>query len=317
MTLQSRQNEKVILSSGKEKNRIKDYLEVLRIDHWFKNIFTLIGAIGYLAYSKEHPTAIRLLTIFVGCGLSCLVSSINYIINEILDASYDIWHPRKKFRPIPSGRVTQHNLYIIMILLFAASFSIAFKYFSLRFTIILFLFFISGLIYNVKPVRAKEIPYIDVIVESVNNPIRIALGWYALADPVTVLPFTSIMFFWVYGAFLMTGKRLAEMRFLGDRALPYRKTFQYYTERSLLTAMAIYAAASVLFYIYLIFRVFQFNNAYLCGLGLLIIFYIWCFRLVLEDDSILKEPETLLKKPGFFIFCLLGMGIVLATFLLR
>ena len=37
-----------------------------------------------------------------------------------------------------------------------------------------------GLAYNVPPVRLKEWPYLDVLSESVNNPLRLALGWFAL-----------------------------------------------------------------------------------------------------------------------------------------
>jgi 4-hydroxybenzoate polyprenyltransferase len=173
------------------------------------------------------------------------------------------------------------------------------------------------LIYNVKPARAKEIPYVDAIVESANNPIRVALGWYALSEPTTSLPLSAVLFFWVFGAFLMTGKRLAELRFLGEHALPYRITFKYYSESSLWGLMVFYSITGVAFYIYMIIQVFDYHHLSMVGLVLMFMFYIWCFRLVMEDDSILKEPETLLKKPGFFIFCLVGLIIVITIFLIR
>ena len=37
-----------------------------------------------------------------------------------------------------------------------------------------------GPVYNVPPIRTKEIPYVDVITESFNNPIRLLLGWFAV-----------------------------------------------------------------------------------------------------------------------------------------
>ena len=203
-----------------------------------------------------------------------------------------------------------------MILLLTITYSISFALFSHRFSFILLIFFIFGLIYNVKPIRAKELPYIDVVVESANNPIRIAIGWYACAAPGFVLPLSAVMFFWCYGAFLMTGKRLAEKRFLGDNALPYRITFQYYSEFSLLMFMIFYSLSSVIFYLYMIFNVFSYHYYYLSGLFFLVMFYIWCFRLVKEHDSLLKDPESLLKKPVFFIFCIVGLIIVLTTFML-
>jgi decaprenyl-phosphate phosphoribosyltransferase len=45
---------------------------------------------------------------------------------------------------------------------------------------------IMGCIYNIPPVRSKDKPYFDVLSESVNNPIRLMLGWYATG--ITILP---------------------------------------------------------------------------------------------------------------------------------
>ena len=36
---------------------------------------------------------------------TCLVASSNYVVNELLDAPYDMVHPEKKNRPVPSGKV--------------------------------------------------------------------------------------------------------------------------------------------------------------------------------------------------------------------
>lgn len=302
--------------SSKAPGKLRSYLQVVRVDHWFKNVFTLIGSIIFIAYTEDRFSSNQIIKILLACGLSCLVSSINYVVNEILDASYDSWHPRKKHRPIPSGRVARRSLNIIMISLFMIAYLVAFTQFSLRFSMILILFLIFGLLYNVRPIRAKEIPYLDVIVESANNPIRIALGWYALADPSFTLPLSAVFFFWVFGAFLMTAKRLAEMRFLGDQALPYRITFQYYTEKSLHKLMLFYAVSCVFIYLHIIFRVFEYQHHYLLGLLFLIFFFIWCLRLVMEEDSILKEPESLLRRPGFALFCLFGLVMVLILFLI-
>ncbi len=39
---------------------------------------------------------------------------------------------------------------------------------------------LMGCIYNIPPVRSKDLPYIDVLSESVNNPLRFLLGWYMI-----------------------------------------------------------------------------------------------------------------------------------------
>src|SRR5262245_63645379 len=79
------------------------YLAIARPDHWFKNVFMLLGVLLALFY---YPGALeevgwgRLLLAVVG---TCLIASSNYVLNELLDARSDMAHPLKRYRPIPSG----------------------------------------------------------------------------------------------------------------------------------------------------------------------------------------------------------------------
>ncbi len=43
------------------------------------------------------------------------------------------------------------------------------------------IFALQGVVYNVPPFRTKDRPYLDVISESINNPIRLTIGW-AMVD---------------------------------------------------------------------------------------------------------------------------------------
>jgi hypothetical protein len=100
-----------------------------------------------------------------------------------------------------------------------------------------------GLLYNVPPVRLKDSPYVDVLSEAVNNPIRLALGWFA-AGLLTPPPLSMFLAYWMFGAFLMAIKRLAEFRDLGDQrvASVYRRSFGWYTDERLLVSIIFYAA---------------------------------------------------------------------------
>ena len=40
---------------------------------------------------------------------------------------------------------------------------------------------LAGILYNVPPLRFKDIPYLYSTMESANNPIRFLVGWYVLA----------------------------------------------------------------------------------------------------------------------------------------
>ena len=83
------------------------------------------------------------------------------------------------------------------------------------FGLVLFVFWLMGCIYNIPPVRCKDLPYVDVLCESVNNPIRLALAWYALI-PELFPPLSLLLAYWMVGGFVMTAKRFAEYRSIGD-----------------------------------------------------------------------------------------------------
>src|SRR3989440_12302560 len=102
--------------------------------------------------------------------------------------------------------------------------------------------------YNVPPVRTIYLPYPDFLSESVNNPLRLLLGWFVLI-PDRFPPLSLILAYWMVGAFFMATKRFAEYRRIGDRevAAQYRKSFGYYTEERLLVSMFFYVAMCALF----------------------------------------------------------------------
>ena len=106
-----------------------------------------------------------------------------------------------------------------------------------------------GCIYNIPPIRSKDKPYFDVLSESVNNPIRLMLGWYATG--ITILPPVSLLLaYWMVGAFFMAIKRLAEYRMINSPTVSaaYRQSFAYYNEERLLQSIIYYATAFGLFF---------------------------------------------------------------------
>ena len=165
-----------------------------------------------------------------------------------------------------------------------------------------------GFMYNVKPLRTKEKAFMDVITESINNPIRFILGWMI----IITLPFppSSILIaYWMGGAFLMATKRLAEYRFIGDpdKARQYRKSFNYYNENRLLISIFFYAICSAFFLgIFLI----KYRIELLISFPFIALLFAWYLKIGFEENSIVQTPEKLYKKKKFilyivFLFCLL------------
>jgi 4-hydroxybenzoate polyprenyltransferase len=279
---------------------IKIYLKVARVDHWFKNVFMLVGAIAAIAYSKVPIGKSIILYTSVAFFLTCLMSSVNYIINEIVDARFDRIHPNKKLRPVASGEVSIRKLvfFVIVLLFFITSIS----YLTLNerfFSLIILFFIIGGVIYNIPPIRTKDLPYIDIISESLNNPVRLMLGWYSLNN-ISSIPLVGVLCYWSLGASIVTAKRIAEIKFLGDNSLSYRPTFKFYTN-SLLTVIYFFFVLMTLTSFIAISYNYKYPLFYF--IPFLIIFFIWFTFLTFQQNSIVKEPERLFEKKAFVTYC--------------
>ena len=83
-------------------------------------------------------------------------------------------HPKKKHRPIPAGRVYLPHAYGEWIGLAVIAFLMA-AAINLPFLAAAVGLWVMGLVYNVRPLRFKDRPYLDVLSESVNIP-----GLYSL-----------------------------------------------------------------------------------------------------------------------------------------
>ncbi len=286
---------------------MRQTIRVLRLDHWHKNLFVLLGAVAAVELCHQHYTARQFWFILLGFFLSCLVSSVNYVMNEFLDASGDAKHPRKKHRPIPSGAVNpQHLLFAASWFLVVAVGTAAWLH-NWAVALGLMVFFGSGILYNVKPARFKEVPILDVLVESLNNPIRFVIGWFATVAPLGFPPLILLFLVWMYGAFLMSAKRLAERRFLGHEAEGYRVTYRFYTERSLLFFTSIYALLSLgLFVVVALVK----SPNLLFAAPLVILHLAWVLKLTLDKGSIMMDPEHAYKKPLFLIFSFATLALM-------
>src|SRR5215831_7503326 len=212
-------------------HKIWPYVAIAKPDYWFKNVFMILGVLLGFFY---HPETVdkRLMTrILWALASTCLIASSNYVLNEILDGPTDRNHPVKRHRPIPSAQVMLLPAYAEWLLLGVIGLAMAYRLNLPFFCSGLFLLFM-GLIYNVPPVRSKELPYVDVLSESINNPIRLLLGWFAVAA-TEFPPMSLLLSYWFVGAFFMASKRFSEYRMINDKAAAsaYRSSFRWYDEQ--------------------------------------------------------------------------------------
>jgi 4-hydroxybenzoate polyprenyltransferase len=221
---------------------IQPYVSIARPSHWFKNIFMLPGMLLVVFFDPSVLGWALLAPVLKGFLAACLIASSNYVLNEILDAEKDRHHPEKQTRPIPSGQVSIPLAYAEWLILAVAGIGLGFLVNPLFGAFGLSLW-VMGLVYNVPPVRSKDVVYADVLSESINNPIRLAMGWY-VTGYMFMPPLSLLLAYWMFGAYLMGMKRFAEYRMINDpaRAARYRRSFGRYTEESLVESIFFYGA---------------------------------------------------------------------------
>lgn len=281
---------------------LKDYIRIARFDHWIKQLFIFPGIV-FAFFLVDGLSIVDKIPqiIFVFLSTS-FIASANYVINEWLDAKFDKFHPTKKSRPVVSGNVKFAGVmieYAIFTVL-----GLTFSLFVSKITFFMELWlWVMGILYNVKPFRTKEIPYIDVISESLNNAIRLLIGWFAITSSF-VPPVSIILGYWMGGAFLMATKRYSEYRMIDDKSIAsnYRKSFKYYSEHSLLLSAFFYALLSVFFCgVFMIkYRAeLIFDIPLICGL-----FCVY-FKISFKENSGAQKPEKLFREKTLMLYLLL------------
>ena len=289
------------------------YVKIARFDHWFKNIFMLPGIVIVL-YLEPELIGVKLISTVVVALLSTgMVMSSNYVLNEILDGPYDRLHPVKKNRPVPSGRINKHYAYVEWIMIGVAGMSLS-LFIGNTFFLLTAMLWVMGLIYNVPPLRLKDKPYVDVLSESINNPLRLSLGWYATGTHL-VIPISLVLAYWMLGAFFMTVKRFAEFRKIANPeiASAYRKSFKYYTEQRLLVGITYYAVAFGLFCgIFLI----RYRIELLLCIPFLAGFIAWYIHLGFLEDSPTQYPEKIYRQKNFMFYTIFLLVFTILMFLI-
>lgn len=287
-------------------SRLRAHMRLMRLDHCIKQAFILPGIVLAIAITGRHLDLLLTLTIGIGMVAATLISSSNYVINEILDAPFDRAHPIKKGRPAACGLIYPIWGYVQWIAVMLAGVALG-RTISTGFVISAGALWLMGCVYNIPPLRSKDLPYIDVLSESINNPIRFCLGWYMVTS--TLLPPLSLLIaYWMLGSYFMGLKRFSEYRQINDLAVAgkYRNSFRFYTQQSLLTSVMFYAAAAMLFFGAFIMR-------YRIELILSFPVIAWLmaiyFDLSFHFESSVQNPEKLYKEPLLMVVLALCIAV--------
>ncbi|MCP5106572.1 MAG: UbiA family prenyltransferase [bacterium] len=300
-------------------NKLKLYLDALRLERWPRSLAIIPGFMAFFVLYPEAfkgldyvLLAIKLATAFV---LTLLISTANYIINEIADAPYDAFHPSKKHRPLVNKEISAALLMGLWLLLVVISLGCAyFFYENIYFSIALVALLAAGILYNVPPIRMKDIPFLDSTLESGNNPIRFLIGWYILAP--TFPPISLLISWWAFGNFLMVGKRVAEKKFLTqEESVGYRMSLEKYS----LNGLRIFMAANGIVFLvtFCLFAIEAQLKTFLFSTPFVLVYLIMFMKKSVQDIEGAEEPEKLLKNPYFAFYTLFLAAIFFLAYIFK
>jgi 4-hydroxybenzoate polyprenyltransferase len=214
-------------------------LAAMRPRQWTKNLLVFAGVL----FSRHLGDPALVWRATFGFVAFCLVSSFGYVLNDLHDAEADREHPRKRLRPIPSGRLLRSAaLASLLPLLVGGGLITATLGRDFAWTVALYL--AINLAYTQ---LLKRRVLLDVFAIASGFVVR-AIAGVALLLPVApetqLSPWLLVCTF--FGAlFLALAKRRRELANAGDHATRQRAVLGSYTPE-LLDGLLLVSASSAL-----------------------------------------------------------------------
>jgi decaprenyl-phosphate phosphoribosyltransferase len=277
---------------------------------WLKNVLVLMApaAAGVLG---EWHTTLRVIAAF---SIFCVVASGTYLVNDVVDAESDRYHPVKGLRPVASGALRPNVALGVGCALIVAATATAMAVGPWGFAVVVASYAGLSIAYSI---RLKREPVMELAVVASCFVLRAVAGGVVAGVPLSnwFLVFTSFA-----ALFIVTGKRSAEHARLGDERGVHRRVLSQYSQSFLKSTLTISAAVTLASYCLWAFE----RTGLLAHAGKNVVWIeLTVIPLVLSVLHILRlldagqggEPEQLafrdrvLQSYGAFWLILMGIGL--------
>jgi len=303
----------------------------MRPHQYYKNVLVFFG----LFFSKNMLRMDLWLPIIVAFIILCLVSSLNYFINDLRDIERDKLHPEKKTRPLPSGKISIIEALLLAFFLFISVILLTFlipinttEIYFLNYTsdilevanitipsktaffLVLGGLFVTSQVYSL---LLKKIVFADIIAISVNYVWRAIAG--AVLINVSVSPWLIILCF-TTAMLLSIAKRKGDLAVLGENAHLHKEVFQMYSSELLNQSLATIAAIELIaVFIYLVER-HKYETVFIVLALPLFSFIIFRYLFLVSSDSATsrRAERIFLDKQIILAGTIIGILFFLAIY---
>lgn len=214
---------------------MKDYLQLIRLKQWIKNVFVLAPLLFSFQFT-DFSCVFRAMLTFLAFSF---VASAHYILNDILDKEKDALHPFKKNRPIASNRISIREACFWVVGLILAAFFCLYVLGMLKVAGVIFLYFMMNILYSW---QFKNIVLLDVFIIALGFVLRVYAGAWAIHVGVSGFIFMTTLFL---SLFLGFAKRKGELVRLGSVS---RKVLKEYGQEMLNSFLSVTIALTIMSY---------------------------------------------------------------------
>lgn len=219
---------------------MSNYIRLLRPHQWVKNLFIFLPLFFGGQFLDISLFCRTLATFFAFCFISGSI----YCFNDIWDVGSDRLHPKKKDRPIASGKVSRKAGYVLMACcLVLALFLLLIGRLPASLFFVFGFYFLMNIAYCV---QLKQIAMVDVFIISVGFVLRIIAG--GLATGILLSQWIVIMTF-LLALFLAFAKRRDDLFIYDKTGVLVRKNVVKYNSEFLNAALIITATITIVAYI--------------------------------------------------------------------
>ncbi len=214
---------------------MRDIIKLLRVKHYIKNFTIFIP----LVFGMKLLQVEALTRALIGFVCFCLISSAVYIMNDIHDVENDRKHPKKKERPIASGRVSVRTGWMLFAgcLVIPAVILVATRQ-NLASMILIAVYFVINLLYSN---GLKNEPIIDVVILAAGFVLRIVFGGAITDTEISAWLYLVVV---AGSLFMGLGKRRNELM----KGTETRGVLKFYNKEFLDKNMYVFASMIDVFY---------------------------------------------------------------------
>jgi 4-hydroxybenzoate polyprenyltransferase len=152
-----------------QRSPLRAAIKTGRPKEWIKNVFVFAGLIFSGKFTHGHDVFEAVLT-FVAF---CLISSAGYFVNDLIDVELDRKHPKKRFRPLAAGELSERAAITIAPGLALVAIAIAFATVNWQVGLMVVGYGIAQVAYSL---GLKQIVIIDVMTLAGLFILRVAAG---------------------------------------------------------------------------------------------------------------------------------------------